>query len=404
VQIAYLADVRFPLERANGIQTFETCHALCARGHEVTLVVRPDTARPARDPFAFYGQRPLASLEVVRAPVPPGPLRRATYLAFAAQLVLRRRPDVVFTRDLGVAASLLRLPRRTRPPLVYESHGFAPEVSRALPRLLGHASPPSEAKLARLERRERRVWQKAEGYVTITAALAAELIDRYGGRDRLAVIADGVRLAEGRRFDAKPPGHPPVVAYAGHLYPWKGVDVLVEALAGLEHVRGLIVGGHPAERDVARVVHRIAALGVGDRVTMAGLVAPGAVAGHLATADVLALPNTATTISERYTSPLKLFEYMAAGRPIVVSDLPAIREVVRHGESAWLVRPGDATALAEGIGHVLAHADLARRLAERAWTDATGYSWARRAERLEELLAQARSDGALPMTPTERGR
>jgi glycosyltransferase involved in cell wall biosynthesis len=390
VRIVYLADVRFPLERANGIQTFETCHALAARGHQVTLVVRPDTARPGRDPFAFYGQPRLASLEIVRAPVPSGPLQRAAYVAFAAQLALWRRSDVVFTRDLGVAASLLRLPRPARPPLVYESHGYAPEVSRALPQLLGHAVPPTEAKLERLAHRERRVWHAADGYVTITAALAAELIDRFGGRDRLAVVADGVRLAVTRRFEPKPPGSPPVVAYAGHFYPWKGVDVLVDALARLDHVRGLIVGGHPAERDVARVGHLIASLAVGDRVTMVGLVRPDAVAGHLASADVLALPNTATTISERYTSPLKLFEYMAAGRPIVVSDLPAIREVVRHGESAWLVGPGDAAALADGIRHVLAHPELARRLAERAWTAAADYSWARRAERLEPLLAQAR--------------
>ena len=55
VRILYLADIRFPLERANGIQSMETCHALAARGHDVTLVVRPDTHTPPRDPFAFYG-------------------------------------------------------------------------------------------------------------------------------------------------------------------------------------------------------------------------------------------------------------------------------------------------------------------------------------------------------------
>ncbi len=54
MRILYLADIRFPLERANGIQTMETCHALASRGHTVTLVVRPDTQSPARDPFAYY--------------------------------------------------------------------------------------------------------------------------------------------------------------------------------------------------------------------------------------------------------------------------------------------------------------------------------------------------------------
>ena len=58
MRILYFADIRFPLERANGIQTMETCHALAERGHEVHLVVRPDTHTPARDPFEFYGLPP----------------------------------------------------------------------------------------------------------------------------------------------------------------------------------------------------------------------------------------------------------------------------------------------------------------------------------------------------------
>jgi len=55
VRILYLADIRFPLERANGIQSMETCHALASRGHDLTLVVRPDSHEPPRDPFVFYG-------------------------------------------------------------------------------------------------------------------------------------------------------------------------------------------------------------------------------------------------------------------------------------------------------------------------------------------------------------
>src|SRR5262245_50417447 len=99
VRILYLADIRFPLERANGIQSMETCHALAARGHDVAFVVRPDTHEPARDPFAFYGLPRIPSLTIEVAPVTgPQVARRTGYLTFAMGRALgRARQDAVFT-------------------------------------------------------------------------------------------------------------------------------------------------------------------------------------------------------------------------------------------------------------------------------------------------------------------
>jgi glycosyltransferase involved in cell wall biosynthesis len=176
------------------------------------------------------------------------------------------------------------------------------------------------------------------------------------------------------------------VAYAGHLYAWKGVDGLLEALARAPGTRGLIVGGHAEEPDLARVKALADRLGISDRVTFTGMVDPGKVAGLLSQADVLALPNPASAISTRFTSPLKLFEYMAAGRPIVASDLPSIREVLDHEVNALLVPPGDAAAMAGAIERVLADPVLASRLARAALDSAPDYSWDRRAERLDALF------------------
>jgi glycosyltransferase involved in cell wall biosynthesis len=103
-------------------------------------------------------------------------------------------------------------------------------------------------------------------------------------------------------------------------------------------------------------------------------------------ADVLVMPHTATPVSERYASPLKLFEYMALGKPIVASDLSAVREVLRDGETACLVKASDSTSLASGITKVLEHPDLAEQIARRAFDAAASYTWARRAERLDALL------------------
>ena len=84
----------------------------------------------------------------------------------------------------------------------------------------------------------------------------------------------------------------------------------------------------------------------------------------------------------RHTSPLKAFEAMAAGRPVLASDLPSSREFLRHGENAWLVPPDDAIALAEGLSALLSDDALSERIARRAFEDALAYSWDARARRL----------------------
>jgi glycosyltransferase involved in cell wall biosynthesis len=392
VTIVYFADIRFPLERANGIQTMETCWALASRGHRVALIVRPDTHTPARDPFDYYGLPRQDGLTIERAPVPsaaPAVARRAGFLAFAAGRILSAAADIVMTRDLALASLLLRLPLHA--PLVYESHGYAPDVAAALPEMLSTATAPSPAKLARLARREARVWRGAAGYVTITAGLADELRRRFGARDLVAVVPDGVRaisVASGSSRTSS--SNPIVIGYAGHLYPWKGVDVLLRALAQVPGVTGLVVGGHEREPDLARTRALATSLGIDDRVAFTGQVAPADVAARIAAADVLVLPNPRSAISTHATSPLKLFEYMAAGRAIVASDLPAIREVLTDGVNGLLVAPGDADALAAAIRRLAADAPLRLRLGAAAGKDASSYTWGRRAERLEELFAQVR--------------
>lgn len=398
MRILYLADIRFPLERANGIQSIETCHALAARGHAVTLIVRPDTHTPPRDPYLFYGLARLAALRIEVAPITgPPAARRAGYLTFTIGRALgRARQDLIFTRDLGLASLLLRVPAALRAPVVYEAHTIAADAAKARPELLTGAEPAPASKLQRLARRDARVWRDADGYVTITSGLARELERRFGPRRRLAVVPDGVRDVEApggtsasssrepSASDLRPP--PFTIGYAGHLYPWKGVELIIEAVAALPETRGLIVGGHEQEPDLARIKQLAAQLDCAGRVTFTGPIPPAEVAARLREADVLVLPNPRSAISSEFTSPLKLFEYMASGRPIVASDLPAIREILRHEENALLVEAGNPPALVAGISRIKDEADLGGRLARQAQQDVRGFTWDRRAERLEALF------------------
>jgi glycosyltransferase involved in cell wall biosynthesis len=387
LDVLYLADIRFPLERANGIQTFETCHALAARGHRVTLMVRDDTIRPRRDPFAFYGLPWVPTLRVVRLTMAgPQTVRRIRYLAAATWHVIRAsRRGCVMTRDLGVADVVAALPGWIRPRLVYESHGFAPVFAQTLPELVSGSTADSDAKVRRLFRRERRVWRAADGYITTTGVLAVELRERFGDRPVVETIPNGVRLLEERRLPQTGHAVPPLVAYAGHLYPWKGVDVLIRALSQLPGVQGLIVGGFPGEQDLDRARMLARDLGLGDRVRFTGQVEPSRVASLVAQATMLVLP-TLPTASAVYTSPLKLFEYFAAGQPVIASDLPPIREIVRDGDNGLLFAAGDSDALAAAIRRLLDDQALAASLSQSAFADAKQYSWSRRAERLETFL------------------
>lgn len=389
--VLYFADTRFPLARANGAQTMSTCRALAARGHDVTVITRPDSHVPPRDPFAFYGVRPVAGLRFTAVPAAgPAWLRRGRFLLAAARWTRRVPAALVYTRDLGVAVFLLTQGGLDRERLVYESHGIAPVVSQEMPALLGRpALAPSPAKLARLERRERLAWERAGAYVTITQGLAEDLSSRYGPRDRLFVVPDGANPPDAATPALPDHTGPPIAAYAGHLYPWKGVDVFVRALAAAPHIRGLIVGGHPNEGDLARVTALADAMGVRDRLEMTGHVPAGEVARHLSRAAILVVPNVASTISERYTSPLKLFEYLWMGRPIVASDLRSLREVL-PADAALFVPAGDEGALGAALERLAADADLRTALGSRARALAPDYTWDRRAERLEAALASLR--------------
>jgi len=381
MKVLYLADIRFPMERANGIQTIETAHALARRGVEVELVVRRTDERSDDACLEFFGLPPHPGLRLRRVSTPFG---KWSYLTAALGLLVRAggRWDFVYTRDLVLADLALRLGTL---PLVYEAHTVASVFAEEHARLYGDGRAPSPAKLRRLDKRESRVCRRAAGVVTITEALRQALAERHGEIAPSRVVRDGSRLPE--KLPASPtPRSPALVYYIGQLYPWKGVDVLVEAMPSVRGAELVIVGGLPPEPDLDRVKRFVSSLSLDSRVRFRGFVPPRERSAEIVKADLLVIPLLDSTTARLFTSPLKLFEAMASGRPLVASDLPSIREILTHEENALLVPPGDAPALAAAIERLVSDRDLSRRLVARAFEDAKAYSWDRRAEAVSSFL------------------
>jgi glycosyltransferase involved in cell wall biosynthesis len=178
-----------------------------------------------------------------------------------------------------------------------------------------------------------------------------------------------------------------IILYAGHLYSWKGADTLLKTarrfseekspIPGLfrNNLLFIFVGG--TEEDIGRFRKESADL---KNVMVAGRRPHREIPLWLFSADILVLPNSAKSEESVWaTSPIKLFEYMAAGRPIIASDLPSIRENVSEKEVLF-VRPDDPEAIKNGILKIISDPDRARRLAENSKIKSAEFTWQNRAE------------------------
>jgi glycosyltransferase involved in cell wall biosynthesis len=384
----YLADIRFPMERANGIQTAETVHALARRGLDIDLVVRRTDSRSDADCLAFFGLAEHPGLQLRRLAVP----RKAPRLGFMARALLqiiRGGYDLVYTRDLGLAYAALATRFLHRRPVVYEAIAMATAFRREAASLYEGRKSPSPLRRTWQNHVEGSVVRRADGLIATTSHLLAALEADFGKPRRSAVIPNGTRVPA-ERPPRRPPGARPQVYYVGQLYPWKGVDGLVEAMRGVPEGDLVIVGGLTGEPDLGRLQKLAADLGLSERVRFRGYVPPSEVESERAHADLVVIPHAESRTAREFTSPLKLFEAMASGRPIVATDLPSVREILVHEENALLVPPGDPLELASAIRRLLNDDALAERIASRAFEQAKEFSWDARARRIAELLGSLR--------------
>ncbi len=358
------------------------CQALARSGHDVTLVnlgkveANFDLAKTRR----FYNVESVFDLECIPLARYRGRLSYigATFFGmFRVQRWVRQfKPDLVLSRYLpgGFAAATVGA------RLVYESHFpvWHSPLERGLFFLLGRLKPFCRLVVITEELRRvylrRYTWLKSKSVVVASdAADPVEEIKR-------------VRPWRNRNNALQ-------VGYSGNLYPGKGIELILRLAPLMPEIDFHIVGGTDKEVDIWR--SRFA----GHNVSFHGFVLQERLGDYLAHFDVCLLPvqrmmfghgfdrATRSKNLADYTSPMKLFEYMAYGKPIIASDLPVLREVLNN-EFSLLVEPDDTTGWIDAINY-MKHRDRRQKMGIRAKEiQCRSYCWQKRCSAiLDNLIA-----------------
>ena len=240
---------------------------------------------------------------------------------------------------------------------------------------------------ARLLRRlgglvERSALRRADAVVVLTERTAAALRADGVPADRVLVNPSGFdpTIFGGAADDVFPGVPRPRIGYVGRLAPQKRPDRLVEAFGRMREKASLVIVGDGPDRALVRRL--VAASPARDRITELGFVDHASVPSVLASLDVLVLPSAYEEMGSVLT------EAMAAGLPVVASDVGGIPEVVRDGETGLLVPPGDVDALARALDRLVADPELRRRLAAGARDRAGRYAWPFLAQRVADVYAR----------------
>jgi glycosyltransferase involved in cell wall biosynthesis len=375
MKILYITNARIPTERAHGKQIMKMCESFTGAGAEVELVLpqRHNADFRQVDPFGYYGVqrnfqikylscidwlrlRPLLWRFAFR-------LQRAGFNKKALSFARSSNAAMIYTRDENLAFDLSESHK-----VYLELHYFSDSVARLI----------KESK------------EKIKGFVVITESLKQELAKQGVSEDKILVAADGVDLEEfgqaitkaEAREQLKLTMRGKICLYAGSLQAWKGVQTLARAGEYLgEDFEVIILGGWPDHAEKFRQGLNIDSEA---RVKVIAYQPPTRIPLYLKAADVLVLPNSGQIKASKFfhTSPLKLFEYMSAGRPIVASDLPVIREIL-NDDLAVLVEPDNPESLARGIKHA---AETGDSLAENAFEEVKKYTWESRVSKIINFI------------------
>jgi glycosyltransferase involved in cell wall biosynthesis len=363
MNIAAIAGSTIPSDTANSLQVMKACQALVQLGHQLTLIVPGSTNAPV-DLRAHYGLQSDFPIEWLRSS------SRRWFTWEAVRRARALRVDLIYTwfPQSAVFGLLGRL------PVVFEIHiqptgTFGPAWHRAFARLRGRKRLASITR-ALVDLLERDFHVRLPSNEVVIAPNGVDL-------ERFVSLPDPVTAR--RQIGWR---EAPTVICTGHLYAGRGAELFLALAKSLPRAHFVWVGGRAEE------ISQWKARARSDNITFTGFVLNSELPLYQAAADILLMPysrsimgSSGTADSAAVASPMKMFEYMAAGRAIVSADLPVIREVLNE-ENAVFCKPEELIAWKSALETLLHDESRRTTLGAQARQDVQGYTWLARAERI----------------------
>ena len=365
MRILHLLDHSLPIQDGYAFRTASILREQAALGWETVQVTSDRHEATAQEEqvadLHFLRTFPRSGW-LARQPVVLQLATIATLRARVEEVARDRRPDILHAHSpclTGLAA--LQVGWRLGIPVVYEMRSSWEEAA------VTEGLTTTGSVRFRLSRAlETFVLRRADAVTTICEGLRTEICARGVPPGNVTIIPNSVDTAQ---FGREHPGwaairqqHAPsgehLLGFIGSFYNWEGLDLLVSAADILRRSRTdfrvLLVGGGAEEQ---RLRSQVVALGLEEFVTFSGRVPHAEVGAYYGAMDLLVYPRPATPLTDMVT-PLKPLEAMAAGKPVLASDVAGHQELIRHGFNGLLFRAGDAAALAAGMDAALRSADL----------------------------------------------
>ena len=378
MKIIYITNNRIPSEKAHSFQVTKMCEAFSNAGVEVELWIPRRFNKIKENLFDYYNVKKMFEIRKIFV-IDAIPLSKylgrfanlvesISFAIFAFIAVYRTKFDFIYSRDQFICWFL----SFSRKKFIYEIHNFPKSISLY-----------------------KKMWKRTYKVVAITQGLKNLLIKHRIDGNKILVASDAVELADFHAFTQTKEelkielGLPKdfIVGYVGRfktLEMEKGIAIMIEALSLLSKENKMIfVGGEDSEiKDYKTLANRFNVI---TQCIFVGYESHTKAIKYMEAADVLVIPFPNNSHYAFYASPLKLFEYMASGRPIIASDLPSLREVL-NDKNALFFKPENAADLARAINMLRSSPMLGYHLSRQALADVREYTWDNRAKKILDFI------------------